>query len=169
MPWWFVSFSYLHTCFELFQKHKGNFTDVTGFPNADTFTLDNYPNAFKALEYIRSFFNSLGITVISTILILLISAMAAWVLVRYKTKISKVIFLFAASMLIPFQCVMLPLVGFASRIHLMNPAGLIFMYMGFGTSMAIVMFHGFIKNIPEELEEAATIDAATAYNCFLLL
>ena len=40
----------------------------------------------------------------------------------------------------------------------MNPAGLVFMYMGFGTSMAIVMFHGFIKNIPEELEEAATID-----------
>ena len=142
-----------------FKNTKGIFTDVTGFPNADTFTLDNYPNAFKALEYIRSFFNSLGITVISTILILLISAMAAWVLVRYKTKISKVIFLFfAASMLIPFQCVMLPLVGFASRIHLMNPAGLIFMYMGFGTSMAIVMFHGFIKNIPEELEEAATID-----------
>lgn len=77
-----------------FKNTKGIFTDVTGFPNADTFTLDNYPNAFKALEYIRSFFNSLGITVISTILILLISAMAAWVLVRYKTKISKVIFLF---------------------------------------------------------------------------
>lgn len=153
-----------------FKNTKGIFTDVTGFPNADTFTLDNYPNAFKALEYIRSFFNSLGITVISTILILLISAMAAWVLVRYKTKISKVIFLFfAASMLIPFQCVMLPLVGFASRIHLMNPAGLIFMYMGFGTSMAIVMFHGFIKNIPEELEEAATIDGCNSIQLFFIV
>lgn len=151
----------------LFKNTKGIFTDVIGFPNAATFTLVNYPNAFEALEYIRSFVNSLTITVIATVLILLISAMAAWVLVRYKTKTSKIIFfLFAASMLIPFQCVMLPLVGFASRIGIMNPQGLIFMYMGFGSSMSIVMFHSFIKNIPEELEEAATIDGCGSFRLF---
>lgn len=150
-----------------FKNTKGIFTDVLGFPNAATFTLVNYPNAFEALEYIRSFVNSLTITVIATVLILLISAMAAWVLVRYKTKTSKIIFfLFAASMLIPFQCVMLPLVGFASRIGIMNPQGLIFMYMGFGSSMSIVMFHSFIKNIPEELEEAATIDGCGSFRLF---
>lgn len=150
-----------------FKNTKGIFTDVIGFPNAATFTLVNYPNAFEALEYIRSFVNSLTITVIATVLILLISAMAAWVLVRYKTKTSKIIFfLFAASMLIPFQCVMLPLVGFASRIGIMNPQGLIFMYMGFGSSMSIVMFHSFIKNIPEELEEAATIDGCGSFRLF---
>ena len=147
-----------------FKNTKGIFTDVIGFPNAATFTMENYPNAFEALEYVRSFMNSLIITVIATALILLISAMAAWVLVRYKTKTSKVIFLlFAASMLIPFQCVMLPLVGFASRIGIMNPTGLVFMYMGFGTSMAIVMFHGFIKNIPAELEAASTIDGCGSF------
>lgn len=150
-----------------FKNTKGIFTDVIGFPNAATFTLVNYPNAFEALEYIRSFVNSLTITVIATVLILLISSMAAWVLVRYKTKTSKIIFfLFAASMLIPFQCVMLPLVGFASRIGIMNPQGLIFMYMGFGSSMSIVMFHSFIKNIPEELEEAATIDGCGSFRLF---
>ena len=150
-----------------FKNTKGIFTDVIGFPNAATFTLANYPNAFEALEYIRSFMNSLMITVIATVLILRISAMAAWVLVRYKTKTSKIIFfLFAASMLIPFQCVMLPLVGFASRIGIMNPQGLIFMYMGFGSSMSIVMFHSFIKNIPEELEEAATIDGCGSFRLF---
>ena len=150
-----------------FKNTKGIFTDVIGFPNAATFTLVNYPNAFEALEYIRSFVNSLTITVIATVLILLISAMAAWVLVRYKTKTSKIIFfLFAASMLLPFQCVMLPLVGFASRIGIMNPQGLIFMYMGFGSSMSIVMFHSFIKNIPEELEEAATIDGCGSFRLF---
>lgn len=153
-----------------FKNTKGIFTDVIGFPNETTFTTVNYPNAFEALDYIRSFTNSLLITVIATVLILLISAMAAWVLVRYKTKASKVIFfLFAASMLIPFQCVMLPLVGFASRIGIMNPPGLIFMYMGFGTSMAIVMFHGFIKNIPAELEEAATIDGCGSFKLFFLI
>ena len=94
--------------------------------------------------------NSLLITVMTAVLVLLISAMAAWVLVRYKTKASKIIFLiFAGSMLIPFQCVMLPLVGFASKIGLLSRGGLIFMYMGFQTSMAIIMFHGFIKNISD--------------------
>lgn len=150
-----------------FKNTKGIFTDVIGFPNAVTFTLENYSNAFEALEYVRSFMNSLIITVVATVLILLISAMAAWVLVRYKTKTSKAIFfLFAAAMLIPFQCVMLPLVGFASRIGIMNPQGLIFMYMGFGSSMSIVMFHSFIKNIPEELEEAATIDGCGSFRLF---
>lgn len=70
-------------------------------------------------------------------------------------------------MLIPFQCVMLPLVGFASKIGLMSRGGLIFMYMGFQTSMAIIMFHGFIKNIPEELEEAATIDGCGSIRLFI--
>ncbi len=150
-----------------FKNTKAIFTDVIGFPNAESFTLSNYTNAFEALEYVQSFRNSLIITVVSTVLILLISAMAAWVLVRYKTKASKIIFfLFSASMLIPFQCVMLPLVGFASRINLMNPAGLVFMYMGFGTSMAIVMFHSFIKNIPVELEEAAEIDGCGPFRLF---
>lgn len=153
-----------------FKNTKGIFTDVIGFPNAATFTIENYPNAFEALEYVQSFVNSLVITVVSTLLILLISAMAAWVLVRYKTKTSKVIFiLFASAMLIPFQCVMLPLVGFASKINIMNPAGLIFMYMGFGTSMSIVMFHGFIKNIPVELEEAATIDGCGSIRLFFCI
>ena len=62
--------------------------------------------------------------------------------------------------------ILLPLVGFASRIGIMNPQGLIFMYMGFGSSMSIVMFHSFIKNIPEELEEAATIDGCGSFRLF---
>lgn len=145
-------------------------TDVIGIPNKATFTLNNYTNAFQALGSLHPFLISLIITVVSTTLILLISSMAAWILVRYKTKASKAVFiLFAASMLIPFQSEMLPLVGFASRIGLMTPPGLVLMYMGFGTSMATVMFHGFIKNIPEELEEAATIDGCNAVQLFFII
>ena len=151
-----------------FKTTKGIFTDVLGFPAKGTFTLENYKNAFQELDYIRSFMNSLLITVVTAVLVLLISAMAAWVLVRYKTKASKIIFFFfLGSMLIPFQCVMLPLVGFASKIGLLSRGGLIFMYMGFQTSMAIIMFHGFIKNIPEELEEAATIDGCGSIRLFI--
>ena len=75
-----------------FKTTKGIFTDVLGFPAKGTFTLENYKNAFQELDYIRSFMNSLLITVVTAVLVLLISAMAARVLVRYKTKASKIIF-----------------------------------------------------------------------------
>lgn len=153
-----------------FKNQSGIFLNVLAFPNAKTFTPTNYPEAFQQLSFLQSFFNSLYITVISTVLILLISSMAAWVLARYKTKASQVIFVaYAASMLIPFQCVMLPLVRVGNVLHLMNPAGIIFMYMGFGTSMSIVMLHGFVKNIPEELEEAATIDGCNPLQLFFII
>ena len=54
-----------------------------------------------------------------------------------------------------------------AKIGLLSRGGLIFMYMGFQTSMAIIMFHGFIKNIPEELEEAATIDGCGSIRLFI--
>lgn len=153
-----------------FKNQKGIFLNVLGFPDAKTFTPDNYPKAFESLNYMLSFMNSLVITAISTVLILIVSAMAAWVLVRYKTKISSAIFImFAASMLVPFQCVMLPLVSMGSALHMINRVGLVIMYIGFGTSMSIIMFHGFIKNIPEELEEAATIDGCNSVQLFFII
>lgn len=129
--------------------------------------LDNYKEAFEKLDFVRSFMNSLVITIVSTVLIVIVSSMAAWVLVRYNTRMSKFLFmLFAASMLIPFQCVMLPLVDFMSDLNLMNRPGIVFMYVGFGCSMSIVLYHGFIKNIPLELEEAATLDGCGTFRMF---
>lgn len=169
-----LSLIFLFPIFILFlnslKNQKGIFLNVLGIPNAQTFTPSNYPKAFEYLDYLHSFWNSLTITVISTALILIISAMAAWVLVRYKTKASHIIFiLFAVSMLVPFQCVMLPLVRLGKMLSLINRPGLVVMYMGFGASMAIIIFHGFIKNIPEELEEAATIDGCNSIQLFFLI
>ena len=131
-------------------------------------SFQNYSKAFKEMGYVKAFMNSFIITCISTALIILISSMAAWVLVRYKTRTSKILFLmFAAVQLIPFQCVMLPLVDVMSKLHLMNRPGLVFMYMGFGCSMSIILFHGFIKNIPIELEEAAIIDGCSMIQTFV--
>jgi raffinose/stachyose/melibiose transport system permease protein len=153
-----------------FKSQKGIFLDILGFPAGEFFSATNYTRAFELLNYVQSFLNSLLITVTSTFLILLVSSMAAWVLVRYKTKMSTAIFIFfAASMLVPFQCIMLPLVRFSFTLHLLNRFGLILMYIGFGCSMSIVMFHGFIKNIPEELEEAATLDGCNALQLFFII
>lgn len=153
-----------------FKSLKQIYLGVLKIPVADSFTLKNYTEAFEKLNFTTSFFNSLKITVVTALIIVLISSAAAWVLVRYKTRTSNILFLvFAASMLIPFQCVMLPLVRNMNQLSLLNTPGLIFMYQGFGCSMAIILFHGFIKNIPIELEEAATIDGCSMFKTFFVI
>lgn len=144
------------------------YIDILALP--ESLSFHNYIQAFDKMQFLSALVNSLVITCISTVLILLVSAMAAWVMVRYKTRTSSVLFLvFSSALLIPFQCVMLPLVDIMSRLHLMNRPGLVFMYVGFGCSMSIVLFHGFIKNVPAELEEAATIDGANMFQTFFLV
>ncbi|MGN1197860.1 MAG: carbohydrate ABC transporter permease [Acetatifactor sp.] len=136
----------------------------------EKFSFYNYFQAFDKMKFLSAMVNSLLITTVSTVLILLVSSMAAWVLVRYKTKVSKVLFLiFSSALLIPFQCVMLPLVDVMSKLNLMNRPGLVFMYVGFGCSMSIVLYHGFIKNIPAELEEAAMIDGCNMFQTFFVI
>lgn len=132
-------------------------------------------------DYIGAFFDSVIITVLSLLVISIFSAMCAWALVRNKKKWSTVIFMvFVAAMVIPFQVVMFPLVkwfkivGDFIRIPLLGTYhGIVFAYLGFGCSMSIFILHGFIKNIPLELEEAATIDgcgqARTFFNVVLPL
>ncbi|KGN03136.1 sugar ABC transporter permease [Clostridium novyi A str. 4570] len=153
-----------------FKTQKGLYLNVLGLPKGDTFTLDNYIRAFEDLNFFHSFLNSFLITTISTVLIVIFSSMAAWMLVRSKTKLSKFLFfLFAAAMLIPFQSVMLPLINIMGKLNLLNPVGLVFMYLGFGSSLSIIMYHGFIKNIPLELEEAAIIDGCNKFQVFWII
>ena len=124
--------------------------------------------------YASSFLSSLIITVASVGLLVLFSSMAGWVLVRTKTMLSSVIFMiFVAAMVIPFQVVMFPLISWFHLIEvklgiypgpfrlLQNYPGIILAYLGFGSSLSIFLFHGFVKSVPLELEEAATIDGCT--------
>jgi len=132
-----------------------------------TYTLDNFKEAFVDLDFAQSFFHSLLITVVSVILIIIFSSMAAWVLERTKSKISNIILMvFIGSMIIPFQAVMLPLIRFMGKLHFLNIGGIIFMYVGFGASLSIFLYHGFIKSIPKELDEAATLDGCNKFQTF---
>lgn len=144
------------------------YLNTIGLPSRLDFS--NYKTAFFEMDFIRTIINSIAITAISTVGILLVSSMAAWVLVRYKSRESNIIFMiFAAAQLIPFQCVMLPLVRFMNVLGLMNRHGIIFMYVGFGCSLTIVFLHGFVKNVPIELEESATIDGCNMLQTFFLI
>lgn len=144
------------------------YIDVLALPTQ--FSFRNYIQALDNLDFVTSFTNSLVITVVSVAFILITSSMAAWVLVRYRTKISSGLFMmFSAALLIPFQCVMLPLVDLMSTVGLMNRPGLIFMYIGFGTSMSTILYHGFIKNVPLELEEAAMLDGCSLFRTYFFI
>lgn len=124
-------------------------------------------NAAEQIKLVESVANTLLITVVAVALIVLTASITAWMMVRNKTKASNVLFLvFTAAMLIPFQSVMYPLVSLMEALGLKNTFGLILMYGGFGLSMTVFMYHGFLKGIPLSLEEAAVIDGANIFQLF---
>lgn len=134
------------------------------------FTLENFPEAMEKMEFWKVFANSAIITIFSTIFTLLLSSMTAFVIVRNNWKLTALLFsLMIASMVIPFQVLMIPLVSLYGGILgiLNHRATLIFMHVGFSLSMATFMFHGAIKtNVPISLEEAATIDGCTRWQTY---
>jgi raffinose/stachyose/melibiose transport system permease protein len=124
-----------------------------------------------------AFTSSAVITILSLILLALLGAMAAWVICRNKTKWSVVIyFTFIASMIIPFQVVMLPLIStfrdvgnFVGIPMIQSIPGIVFAYLGFGGAMTVFILNGFIKGIPMELEEAASIDGCSPEQTFFIV
>lgn len=148
-----------------FKTKKELFDSTLSFPVKVVF--DNYKDAFERLDFLRSLGHSLFITVMSVCFIVIFTSMAAWMLQRTKTKTSTVIFLlFISSMIVPFQAVMLPLVRVAGKVGFLNMGGLIFMYVGFCGSLSIFLYHGFLKSIPTELDEAAMLDGCNKAQTF---
>ena len=124
--------------------------------------------ALRELKFTQSFFVTLFITTISILLIVMASSLAAWAMIRNKTVYSKLVFyIFIAAMLVPFQAVMFPLLNVFEKIGMKNIWGLVIMYGGFGMSMSIFLYHGFMKSVPVSLEEAAVLDGAGAIQIFL--
>lgn len=142
------------------------FIDVLSIPKV--FTTENFIKAFQDLDFIKSFFNSLLITVLSVAIIILFSSMAGYALARNKSKLSGIIFLiFVSAMLIPFQSVMIPLISLFGKVDMLNRAGLIFMYLGFGSSLSIFLYHGAMNGISTSMDEAALIDGANKFQIFM--
>ena len=133
----------------------------------------NYKNAIEKMNFARSFGNSLFVVGISVVLLMLFSSMAAWLFVRTDWKACKISFsAMIASMIVPFQVVMIPLISiYGAQFHMLNHRlTMVFMNLGFGVSMCTFMCHGFIKgNIPTALEEAARIDGAGYHRTFFTI
>jgi raffinose/stachyose/melibiose transport system permease protein len=130
--------------------------------------LDNYTKVWTIMKFPKAFFNSVFITVLSNVGLVIISSMAAYRMVRKSSKFNNLVFLaFVAAMVIPFQSIMIPLVRVASQVGLMDSKlGLIVCYYGFGVSLNVFLYHGFIKSIPLEIEESAKVDGSSPYGVF---
>lgn len=128
----------------------------------------NFSMAMRKMNYFQALTNSLMITVASVVALIITSSMLAYYLARKQTKPSKAIFLvLVASMIVPFQSLMVPFIGFygnkgpVAALGMLSQYGLVFFYVGFGVAMTTFLYHGFISNIPMELDEAAKLDGAS--------
>lgn len=132
------------------------------------FVWENYGKAWKALRFPSALFNSAYISLFSNIGVTVIAALAAYWMVRKPTKFnSAMFFVFVASMVIPFQSIMIPLVQVMRTIGLTNSLnGVVVTYWGLGLSFTIFLYHGFVKSISYEIEEAATVDGCSAISVF---
>lgn len=155
----------------LMNSFKGRFfiSDTPfALPNAQTFVgLQNYTSGILKVGFLPAFGYSLFITVFSVTAIVFFTSMTAWCITRVKSRISSFIYyLLVFSMIVPFQMVMFTMSKMANILHLDNPVGIIVLYLGFGAGLAVFIFSGFIKSIPIEVEEAATIDGCNPIQTF---
>ena len=161
-------FPFIMVVINVFKSKADIIKNPLALVGAHGFTLKNFPEAMKKMKFWTVFGNSLIITSCATVLTILVSSMTSFVIVRNGNwKFCTFIFsLMIASMVIPFQVLMVPLVSVYGGILtvLNHRITLILMHVGFSISMAVFMFHGAIKtNIPLALEEAATIDGCTRW------
>ena len=140
-------------------------------PNSQTFVGGlNYFSGIAKTGFIQAFGYSLFITVFSVAAIVLFTSMTAWCITRVKSKVSSLLYyLLVFSMIVPFQMVMFTMSKMANIMHLDNPVGIIVIYLGYGAGLSVFIFSGFIKSIPLEIEEAATIDGCNPIQTFFLV
>jgi raffinose/stachyose/melibiose transport system permease protein len=141
------------------------------FPNAQTFVgFENYINGLTTSGFFNAFVRSVWITVAAVIVIVVFTSMTSWYISRVKSKFTKSLYyLFVFSMIVPFQMVMYTMTFIVNRIAFNNVFGIVLVYLGFGAGLAVFMFTGFIKSVPIEVEEAATIDGCTPLQTFFLV
>ena len=145
-------------------------TETFAMPTAQSFA--GWGNFIKGMTFggypfVNSVFYSTVITLLSTVLIILFTSMAAWYITRVDSRFCRIVYyLCVFSMVVPFQMVMFTLSKTADTLHLNTPWTIPVIYLGFGAGLAVFMFVGFVKGIPMDIEEAAAIDGCSPTRTF---
>ncbi|OCT13031.1 hypothetical protein A8709_21335 [Paenibacillus pectinilyticus] len=140
-----------------------------GFPRE--FTLTYFKTAFQTMHYFQSVYNTLLIAIVSVIGSVLIASMAAYAISRKNNRFYNTMYVvFLAGLIIPFQMTMIPLYKVMLGFHLINTyQGVIFIYLATLAPFSVFLLTGFVKSIPRELEEAASIDGCGMYRTFFAI
>jgi len=132
--------------------------------------LENYINGLTTSGFFLSFLRSVWVSIASVALIILCTSMTAWFIVRVKNKFTKgLYYVFVFSMIVPFQMVMYTMTFMVTSLAFDNVVGIVLVYLGFGAGLSVFMFTGFVKAVPMEIEEAATIDGCSPLQTFFLV
>lgn len=128
----------------------------------------NYVDAFDKINFLKSLLNTIIVAVVGVSGMIFFGSLAGYKLARVHSRLSKALFsIFIMSMLIPFHSIMITLTRIAKNLHVQGSTfGLGLIYIGIGAPMAIFLFHGFVKSIPYELEEAAIIDGCGPFKVY---
>ena len=131
-------------------------------------SFSNFSQAIEMTNFSHTIFNSLVITAGAVILTIITNSLVAYVIARNMNKkfYKFIYFYFVSAMFVPFSMLMLPLVKQVSSFNLDNKLGMMILYMIFGKSMNTLLYVGYLKNIPLELEEAAYVDGAKEWTVF---
>ncbi|WP_100405384.1 carbohydrate ABC transporter permease [Bacillus solitudinis] len=135
----------------------------------DEFSLESYMIAFEKMNFLQAFWNSIILTTIPVIVVVIFSAMAAYPLARINNKLSKFLFFFfICGLVVPSQMVIIPIVQTMSSLNLPSPhLPPILMFITNSIPFALFLFTGFIRSsVPIELEESAIIDGAGVFRRF---
>ena len=140
-------------------------------PASETFVgMQNYINGITSSGFFLAFLRSVFITVASLALIVVCTSMTSWFIVRVKNKFTRSLYyLFAFSMIVPFQMVMFTMTYIVNKMNFDNVFGITLVYLGFGAGLSVFMFAGFVKAVPAEMEEAAEIDGCNPLQTFFLV
>ena len=133
------------------------------------FSFQNFIQAIQTTDFFHTIGNSLFITIVTLIVVVIFHSMAAYAIGRKMNKHKSFNFLylyFISGMFVPFSMLMLPLVKETSIIGIDNKLGLIILYTVFFFPMNLLLYTGYLKNIPLALEEAAYVDGATTWTTF---
>jgi raffinose/stachyose/melibiose transport system permease protein len=144
-------------------------TNILALPASPEF--GNYADAFRKTDYLRSLWNTVVVAAVGLVGIILFASMAGYKLSRTPGKLSAFLFgLFVMSTLIPFHSIMITLVRISGDMGLQgSAAGLGLLYIGLGVAVAIFLYHGFVKSVPKELDEAAVIDGCGEFRLYFVV
>lgn len=151
-----------------FKTRRAIFADPLGLPNGQTFTTIGFDRVFANSDFGLYFLNSLTVTVVSLVLIVLIGAMAAWALTEYRFRGNTLIGLYlAVGIMVPIRLGSVSILRMMVELDLVNTlTALILVYVAQGLPLAILILGEFIQQIPKDLRDAARCDGVSEYRIF---